>query len=278
MQTTGIVEAVKMIVEHEMRKLHFLELGEVTSVSPHSSESDKQNYECSIRLRDTQVELKNVPVSTQHIGLANIVHSGDLVLISFINGDFNSPVVIGRLYNDEDRPPLSKMEEIVYQPPYTVNNQLKRLKIVLPQGVVNITLEDNALNVIVGKSSIHANSKGEIMIRSSKSSKSKEGSQIEINNDGITIGSASSASNSRLELKNDGKFAMSSLSGGKNSQITVDGDKLDISSDLPVFVRAPKQTALNLGSGLAVNIASRQEVSVNATGKVSIDGGLVKIN
>ena len=274
-----------MVVENEIKKLHFLEIGEVISVSPHSSDSDNDNYECSVRLRDrlnvsgtTQIEFKKVPVATQHIGLSNIVHSGDLVLVSFINGNFNSPVITGRLYNDQDRPPLSKMEEIVYQPPYTVDNKLKRLKIVLPQGIVNITLEDNALNVVVGKSSIHADSKGNILIQSSKSSKAKEGSQIEITNDGVTIGSVTSASNSKLELKSDGKFTLSSLSGGKNSKITVDGDKLDVSSDLPVFIRAPKETALNLGSGLAVNIASKQEVSINASRKITIDGGLVNIN
>src|SRR6476469_2565259 len=111
-----IIEVIRRVAEAEVKKMHFMELGVVTSVFPHSTQSDKDNYECNIRLKDKDVELRKVPVATQHVGLSNILHVNDLVLVSFINCDINSPVIVGRLYNDEDRPPLSKMEEIVYKP------------------------------------------------------------------------------------------------------------------------------------------------------------------
>ena len=106
------------------------------------------NYECNVKLRDKGVELRKVPVATQHIGLTNMVHVGDLVLVSFINGNINSPVVVGRLYNDEDRPPINKQEEIIYKPPYSKDNQVRRLNIVLPDGTVNIILNDDKVTVI----------------------------------------------------------------------------------------------------------------------------------
>ena len=90
----SVVEGVRKIVEAEVRKLHLAELGIITSVYPHTSDGDKQNYECDVRLRDKEVELRKVPVATQHIGLAHIPHVGDLVLLTFINGDINSPIII----------------------------------------------------------------------------------------------------------------------------------------------------------------------------------------
>jgi uncharacterized protein involved in type VI secretion and phage assembly len=49
--------------------------------------------------------LSRVPVATGRIGSASIPAVGELVLVQFLNGDVNSPVIVGRLYNDEDRPP-----------------------------------------------------------------------------------------------------------------------------------------------------------------------------
>ena len=74
----SIIEVIRKIAENEVKKMHITELGVVTSVFPHSTESDKDNYECNIKLKDKDVELRKVPVTTQHVGLANILHVGDL--------------------------------------------------------------------------------------------------------------------------------------------------------------------------------------------------------
>jgi len=145
--TTSIVEMIRKIAETEVRKHHLCELGVVTSVFPHSSESDNDNYDCSVRLKDRDLELRKVPVATQQIGLANIPHVGDLVLLEFVGGDFNSPVIIGRLYNDEDRPPTSEEEEIVYAPPYSKSSSLKRINIKLPGGKMTINIQDEKIGI-----------------------------------------------------------------------------------------------------------------------------------
>ena len=166
MEEDNIVELIRTIAEKEVKKIHTMELGIITSVFSHQNEEDMDNYECNVRLRDKGVELRKVPIATQHIGLVNTVHVGDLVLISFINGNINSPVIVGRLYNDEDRPPTSNQEEVVYIPPYSKNNQLRRLNIVLPEGTVNITLNDDKISIIAGRSSMFANSVGKISLKS----------------------------------------------------------------------------------------------------------------
>ena len=164
--SSNIVEVIRDIAQMEIKKIHTTELGIVTSVFPHASDSDKDNYECNIRLKDKGVELRKVPVATQQIGFVNILHTGDLVLVSFIGGNINSPIIVGRLYNETDRPPTSEQEEIVYKPPYTKDTNLRRLNIVLPEGTVNVEFHDDMISVIVGKSSITATDTGEIQIKS----------------------------------------------------------------------------------------------------------------
>lgn len=111
------IEVIKKVAEGEVKKIHTMELGVVTSTFPHSSESDKDNYECNIKLKNRDLELRKVPIATQMIGLAHVPNVGDLVLVSFISGNINAPVVIGRLYNDESRPPLNNAGEVIFEAP-----------------------------------------------------------------------------------------------------------------------------------------------------------------
>ena len=195
--SSNIVEVIRNIAQMEIKKIHTTELGIVTSVFPHASDSDKDNYECNIRLKDKGVELRKVPVATQQIGFVNILHTGDLVLVSFVGGNINSPIIVGRLYNETDRPPTSEQEEIVYKPPYTKDTSLRRLNIVLPEGTVNVEFHDDMISVIVGKSSITATDTGEIQIKS-------EGVQqkISIIADGdVSIEAQNISIKSRMETK-----------------------------------------------------------------------------
>ena len=195
--SSNIVEVIRNIAQMEIKKIHTTELGIVTSVFPHASDSDKDNYECNVRLKDKGVELRKVPVATQQIGFVNILHTGDLVLVSFIGGNINSPIIVGRLYNEIDRPPTSEQEEIVYKPPYTKDTSLRRLNIVLPEGTVNVEFHDDMISVIVGKSSITATDTGEIQIKS-------EGVQqkISIIADGdVSIEAQNISIKSRMETK-----------------------------------------------------------------------------
>jgi phage baseplate assembly protein gpV len=151
---TGVVEAMKKVAESEVAKVHVAELGVVTSVFPHADEGDNDNYECSVKLRDKDVELRQVPVATQHIGFASIPQVGDLVLVSFVNGDINAPIITGRLYNDEDRPPASQAEEMVYIPPYDSNPELRRIYVELPEQTVTLTIQDEQLIIHVGDTDV----------------------------------------------------------------------------------------------------------------------------
>lgn len=112
-----IVNTLQEIVRHEMRRLRVCELGLVEAVYPHSGSDDDDNYGCDVRLKNSGLLLKRVPVMTGHVGSAAIPNVGDLVLLAFDKGDVNQPVLLGRLYNEKARPPLNNPDELIFRLP-----------------------------------------------------------------------------------------------------------------------------------------------------------------
>ncbi len=117
--TDSIVGYMKRVAENEARRVSLLEIGVVSAVFPHAAESDKDNYQCSVKLKNrkqpdgSDFELRRVPVATSHIGLANIPNVGDLVAIGFVSGEIGAPLILGRLYNDEDLPPKNDAGQMI---------------------------------------------------------------------------------------------------------------------------------------------------------------------
>ena len=100
-----LYQSIQKIVQQELSRVRTAELATVQDLHPHKSSSDTDNYACTVVLRDSQIVLKHVPVATGRIGAASIPAVGELVLVQFLGGDITAPVIPGRLYNDEDRPP-----------------------------------------------------------------------------------------------------------------------------------------------------------------------------
>ena len=103
--TLTLFESIQQIVRDELGRVRTAELATVQTQHPHASSGDSDNYACTVVLRDSGIVLGHVPVATGRIGSASIPAVGELVLVQFLNGDVNAPVIVGRLYNDEDRPP-----------------------------------------------------------------------------------------------------------------------------------------------------------------------------
>lgn len=165
-ENMSLVGAMRRIAETEARKVKAFDLGEVTSVFPHASSADTENYYCSVRLRDSDTdELRNVPIMTSHIGLVYVPNIGDLVIIGYIGGNINSPVVIGSLYNDEQRPPVNKAGEIVYESPDSEDSSggTRRVYLKFPNGM-EITITDKEAKVKHKDTSIHLTTEGNMFI------------------------------------------------------------------------------------------------------------------
>ena len=112
-----VVGTIREIIRQELQSLRMTELGLVEEVYPHSDSADTDNYGCDVRLKNSGLLLKRVPVATGHIGTVAIPNIGDLVVLTFYKADVNQPIVVGRVYNDKDRPPLSKSNEVIFRLP-----------------------------------------------------------------------------------------------------------------------------------------------------------------
>lgn len=93
------------------------DMGIVEEVYPHAGADDDDNYGCDVRLKNSGLLLKRVPLTIGHIGTAAIPNKGDLVLLAFDKGDVNQPIIIGRLYNEKQRPPLNNPDEVIFRLP-----------------------------------------------------------------------------------------------------------------------------------------------------------------
>jgi len=245
-----MIEVIRKIIEDEISKLHIAELGEVTSIFPHSSGSDKENYECNVRLKYKDLELRRVPVATQHIGLANIPNIGELVLVTFLNGNINAPVVIGRLYTDEDRPPTNKEEEIIYIPPYSEASDLRRIHMEFPGGII-LSIKDDEVSVETGKTTLKLNRDGDINIES----------------------------NAKVNLKTAGDL---NIESDAKVDLKMTGD-LNINSDAKVNVKAMgdmslSATNLKIESQGTLEVKTAATAKFEATGPLNIKGAMVNIN
>ncbi len=239
---SGMVEVIRKIVEAEIRKIHVAELGVVTSIFPHASDSDKDNYECNVKLKNTGLELQKVPVATQHIGLAHIPKVDEMVLVTFLNGDINAPIIIGRMYTAEDRPPANDGEEIIYIPPYSENADLRRLHMELPSGII-LSLTDDILNVEAGKTTLKINRDGDIEVESNEKVNITASGEMTFNADKITI-----------ESKQD-----MSIKAGTNA--TIKGE-----------------SGVKMESSATLEIKASATANIEASAPLTLKGAMVNIN
>jgi phage baseplate assembly protein gpV len=166
----SIVSVMKKVAEQEAQRIYTTELGIVTAVFPHASDSDKDNYQCSVKLKNKKqpdggdFELRKVPLVTPHIGLANIPQVGELVILAFIGGDINAPIILGRLYNDEDRPPKNDKEQMIL-------TQLESLTITLKSGTkVDIDKDGN----------VKIEAKGDVVINDGDKGAARKDDTVEV--------------------------------------------------------------------------------------------------
>jgi phage baseplate assembly protein gpV len=108
-----LYETIQKLIRQELRSQRYAEMGKVQAVYP----KDPGNYDADIVLHATDLVLRHVPVLTPRKGWASLPEVGDLVLLQFMGGDINRPVVVGTLYNGDDRPPENAENDLVLQLP-----------------------------------------------------------------------------------------------------------------------------------------------------------------
>ena len=191
--TIPLFADIRRIVREELRGLRTAELAVVQEIHPHAEAGDDDNYACTVRLRDTGLVLARVPVATGRMGFAAIPDIGDLVLVQFVGGEINAPVIVGSLYNDADRPPANAEGEVVLALPADAAEgegvQLKlasagETSLTLTLGsALKLTLKDDdpvvEIDVGDGKASLKIESDGTLTIQSQRGIK-LEGGEISL--------------------------------------------------------------------------------------------------
>jgi hypothetical protein len=159
------VSLIQAIVKDQLFAFKTAEIGIVTKTYSHEAAADQNNYECDVQLRDQNIELQRVPVCTSRIGSVAIPNPDDLVLVQFLHGDIQSPVIVGRLYNDKDRPPEAKSCEFVYISQDQPQSGTRRIYLEFPNSN-KLLLDDDKMVMEMGKTTLTVNRDGDVVLSS----------------------------------------------------------------------------------------------------------------
>jgi uncharacterized protein involved in type VI secretion and phage assembly len=261
-----IVETIQQIIQHELRSVRVAELGLVEAIYPHSSSSDDDNYGCDVRLKNSGLLLKNVPVATGHIGTVAIPNINDLVLVAFFDGDVNQGIIIGRLYNDADRPPLNNSDEVIFRLPLAADdsktikaairnhqdNSPPREMIVEMPPKITVRMTDGTVRATAGQSEMTLDqpngSGGTVTIMAGQT-------KITMNQDGDVTVEAAGA----MTLK-------------ANSDISIEGMNVSIKGQLQVSMEAGTEVSVQGNTGATIDgglAATVQGATISVNGLTS---------
>lgn len=193
MTTLTLYETIQRIVQEELSRQQTAELAVVQENYPHADAGDTDNYACTVVLRNSGLVLRQVPVATPRIGQVSIPSVGDLVLVQFVGGDLNAPIITGSLYTDAARPPVSEPQQAVWHlPPDAAEDEALRVvfkgedprEIQLSLGsALKITLLDDdpvvSIDVDGGKASLTIDRDGAITV-TSQGNLTLEGNEVAV--------------------------------------------------------------------------------------------------
>ena len=190
---TDLVPELRRLIREEVQMLRTAELGVVQSQHPHESDGDSDNYAVTVRLRDTGIVLGKVPVATTRLGAVAIPPVGALVLVQFIGGDVNAPVVTGTFYTDEDRPPANADGQVIWNLPadaspddalrLEVSSADKKSVVLKLASAVTVEIKDDdpAVSIDVGgNAQVTIDSDGKVTITSAQSLEIKASSNMKL--------------------------------------------------------------------------------------------------
>ncbi|HSD77784.1 MAG TPA: phage baseplate assembly protein V [Solirubrobacteraceae bacterium] len=107
----ALFDSVARIARHEAGARALPAVGTVTATF--GGGDTPPDHAASVQLRDSGVVLPRVPIAVGALGFAALPATGDLVVVAFLGGDANAPVVVGRLYTDATPPPAAATDDTI---------------------------------------------------------------------------------------------------------------------------------------------------------------------
>lgn len=112
---SSMVDVIRSVVRLELATVRGPALGVISGVHPHAADGDDFNDEVDVRLQHEGSELAGVPVAVRRPGVSEPLKKGDLVLVQFLDGDFQQPLVTACFHTDDQRPPTHPEGEHVVE-------------------------------------------------------------------------------------------------------------------------------------------------------------------
>lgn len=195
-----LIDTLRAIVRDELARTLGPERGIVSQLHPRESDSSAGNHQVNVRLPNLGVELQHVPVVVGRLGLAALPQVGDAVLVVFIQGDLNAPVVVGALYDASVQPPVAKAGELVYIPSDAGDDaSLRRVHVALGADV-RINLDDETLTIQLGGTEVVVAKDGDVTVTSAN--------QLTLKSQGDAL----FESGGNVEIKAQGRLTLSGAS------------------------------------------------------------------
>ena len=261
-----IVDSIQAIIRDELRRVRIAELGVVDAVYPHSGADDQDNYACDVRLKNSGLLLKRVPVATGRIGTVAIPNVGDLVLLVFEQGDVNQGLIVARLYADGDRPPLNNPNEVIFRLPLAESDDDT-----IKSAIRNIRANSPPREIIVEMPP-------KITVRITDGTVRATAGQTEMKLDqpdgsGGTVTVV--AGSTKITMNQDGDVdveAAQAMSLTANGDLTLQGQNVTIKSLMNMNIEAELQATLKAGIGATIDggvSTTVQGTTVSVTGITS---------
>jgi uncharacterized protein involved in type VI secretion and phage assembly len=257
---TTIVDSIQAIVRQELQQVRIADLGVVEAVYPHASDDDNDNYGCDVRLKNSGLLLKGVPVMTGHIGTVAIPNVGDLVVVVYEHGDVNQGLILGRLYTD--RPPLNTTDEIISRLPLaaddakTIKSAVRNHKDASPPREIviemppkiTVSINDNTVQVTVGNSEMTLD-------------------QPDGSGGTVTV----VAGSTKITMNQDGDVtveAAGSMTLSANGDLNLEAQNIAIKSQLNTDIEAQMQCTFKAGVG----------ATIDGGASTTVQGDVISIN
>ncbi len=211
----ALYDSIARIAQHEAGARAVAGIGKVTDIFP--ADGATPDYAVTVEMRDSGMVLPRVPVATGVLGSAAIPAVDELVVVVFVDGDFNAPVVVGRLYHPDQNPPKHGDGQIVLAlPSGTDDSKLKlqvegdtpSIKLELPGGKVSVEIVEKQVEIKIDKLSITVTSSG--------------GGRAEI-----------AAGGSAITLKQDGDITIKT-----SGKLKLDANEIDLTGSSKVKISA----------------------------------------
>lgn len=218
--SVALYESIARIARHEAGARAIAGVGKVVDLFP--AEGAAPDHAVSVEMRDSGLVLPRVPVAVGVMGFAAIPAIDDLVLVVFLEGDVNAPVVAGRLYHPDQNPPAHGRDQIVLG---------------LPSGA-----DDPDLKLVVkgGEPSILLTLPGDVKLEIKDGKVAIEVGAMHVQLQGAGGGRAEiAAGGAKLTLKQDGDVTLESP-----TTLTLHATRIEIKADATVTVKGA-QVELN---------------------------------